>query len=173
MLIPTYVKVTAALSAITVAAFLIYQHGRTVADNEWKVEWSARDQRDESARADSEKRERLIEQSRREANDKISKDNQVRIDSIKTELDTANSRSSRLQQQADRLVRQIGSGKNSLDTCVASASSAAESSARVLANLFAMADSAAGRMAEIADQARTRGLACEATYRSLDQNGNY
>ena len=173
MLIPSYVKVVAALSALTVAAFLIHQHGRAEADAEWQAEWNARDSRDETARADSEKRERLLEQTRRESNEKISADNQLKLDNIKAELATANSKSNGLQQQADRLVRQIGSGKSSLDSCVASASSAAEKSARVLADLFAMADQTAGTMAEIADQARIRGLACEATYRSLTPNGNY
>lgn len=169
MLLPTKVKVIVAVVATLTAAFLLYQHGQSVANAQWQSEWKARDARDETARADSERKEREREQTWRKENEKISAESQLRIDSIKVELATANSMSSQLQQQTDRLVRQVGSGKNSLNTCVASASSAAEKSARLLADLFTAADETAGRMAEIADQARTRGLACETAYRSLTE----
>lgn len=152
------------------AFFGVYWYGGKVENAKWQAKWSERDTADIATRLQAENKARALEQSYQKTIEEITADGQQKIDSIKGLLDSANAQSVSVQQRADQLANKLASSSRGLNSCTAAASKAAADTARVLADVFSMADSAAGVLAEAAEQARTRGLTCEKAYDSLVAN---
>lgn len=159
-----------AVGLVFSALFGAYWYGGSVEKTKWEVKEAKRNTDDTAARLAAEAKARELELSYNLANQKVAADGQQKIDGIKSLLDSANAQSASVQQRADQLANKLASSSRSLNTCTSAASKAAADTARVLADVFSMADSAAGVLAEAAEQARTRGLTCEKAYDSLVAN---
>ena len=159
-----------AVGLVFSALFGAYWYGGSVEKTKWEVKEAKRNTDDTAARLAAENKARELELAYSIANQKVAADGQQQIDSIKVLLDSANAKSTSVQQRADQLANKLASSSRGLNSCTAAASKAAADTARVLADVFSMADSAAGVLAEAAEQARTRGLTCEKAYDSLVAN---
>jgi hypothetical protein len=116
----------------------------------------------QAAQAQAEVREE--EQRRQAAIDEVMTNAQEQINQAEADAVAAVSAADSLRDAADRLARELADTEASFSACTTAASEAAARNARVLADVFKRADERAGHLAQVADQARARGLACEASY---------
>jgi hypothetical protein len=151
------------------ALFGAYQHGATVTDAKWQTEWNARDARDAQAKADNEAAERTKEQAYQQSINKAVQDGQRIIDQATADAAAARNSADSLRGAADKLANRLAASEASGHSCTAAASKAAARAAAVLADVFKRADQRAGELAEVADQARARGVTCEMAYDGLQQ----
>jgi len=134
-----------------------FNHGSNKVESEWQVRWdkAVSDVREEQARVTT---ERIAEY---EQNLKVTQND---LDKANADLAASKRKSDSVQRAAETRVASI---KQSLGACTATASQTAAESARVLADVFKLADNAAGTMAANADQAISRGQSCERQYDSI------
>ena len=149
------------------AAIGIYHFGGSVKDVEWRARWNARDTRDAAAKADNEAAERDREQARQLSTNKAIQDGQRTIDQATADAVRARNSADSLRGAADDLAARLAASEASGNSCAAAASKAATRAAMVFADVFKRADQRAGDLAEVADQARARGVTCEQAYDSL------
>jgi hypothetical protein len=149
------------------ALFGAYHHGVTVTDAKWQTEWNARDAQDAQAKADNEAAERTKEQAYQQSINKAVQDGQRIIDQATADAAAARTSADSLRGAADSLANRLAASEASGHSCAAAASKAAARAAMVLADVFKRADQRAGDLAEVADQARSRGLTCEQAYDGL------
>lgn len=152
------------------AFFGFYWYGGKVESAKWQAKWSERDTADIATRLQAENKARALEQSYQKTIQEITANGQQEVESIKVRLVSANIESASVQQRANQLADKLAGSSRSLNSCTAASSKAAADTARMLADLFSQADTTAGIMAEVAEQARTRGLICEKAYDSLVAN---
>ncbi|POA73306.1 DUF2514 family protein [Pseudomonas sp. DP16D-R1] len=169
----TYAKAGAILLLIALAVGALYgayDHGLSVKDAEWQSAWSDRDVRDSRAKADNEAAERALEQARQLSINKAVQDGQRIIDQATADAAAARASADGLRGAVDDLTARLAASDASGHSCTAAASQAAARAAMVLADVLKRADQRAGELAEVADQARARGLTCEQAYLSLGEN---
>jgi septal ring factor EnvC (AmiA/AmiB activator) len=159
-----------AIGLVFSALFGAYWYGSSVEKTKWEAKEAKRNTDDTVARLAAEVKARELESAYNLANQKVAADGQQQIDSIKVLLDSANARSNSVQQRANQLADKLASSSRSLNSCTTASSKAAADTARILADVFSLADSAAGVLVEATEQARTRGLICEKAYDSLVAN---
>lgn len=152
------------------AFFGVYWYGGKVENAKWQAKWSERDTADIATRLQAENEARALEQSYQKTIEEITANGQQEVESIKVRLVSANIESASVQQRANQLAGKLASSSRSLNSCTTASSKAAADTARMLADLFSQADTAAGVMAEVAEQARARGLSCEKAYDGLVAN---
>lgn len=157
----------AALAVVLGALFGAYHHGASVTNEVWQSQWNARDTRDESAKAANEASERTKEQSRQQAINKVVQNGQIIIDTAVAAVAAANRESGGLRDDFSAAARRLAASEARGNSCTATASKTAAYYARVLPDVFRMADEAAGVMAANADQSRARGVTCEQAYDGL------
>ena len=157
----------AAVALVAAALFGTYHHGLSVKDTEWQSAWSDRDTRDVQAKAANEAAGREREQAYQQSINMAIQDGQRIIDQATTDAATARASADSLRGAADNLARRLATSEASGNSCTAAASKAAARAAAVLADVFKRADQQAGDLAEIADQARARGMTCEQAYDGL------
>jgi len=154
----------AALALVAGALFGAYHHGVSVTDATWKSAWAARDTLDAEARATNEAAERAKEQARQQSINKAIQDGQRTIDQATADAATARVSAVGLRGAADNLAARLAASEASGNSCTAAASKAAARAAMVLADVLKRVDQRAGDLAEVADQARARGVTCEQAY---------
>jgi len=161
----------AAVALVAAAQFGAYHHGVTVTDEKWQSDWYARDARDEEAKATNEAAERTREQAYQQSINKAVQDGQRIIDQVTA--DAAADRTSRngMQFAVDDLTRRLAASEAGGNSCTAAAGKAATRASMVLADVLKRADQRAGDLAEVADQARARGVTCERAYTALSAGG--
>ncbi|WP_223535547.1 DUF2514 family protein [Pseudomonas sp. GL-B-16] len=167
---PIWQRVLPFMVALTLVAgtlFGAYQHGVTVTDEKWQSEWNARDTQEAEARALNEATARAKEQAYQQSINKAVQDGQRIIDQATADATAARAAADGVQLAADNLARRLAASEAGGNSCTAAASKAATRAAMVLADVFKRADQRAGDLAEIADQARVRGLTCERAYDGL------
>ncbi|WP_236225616.1 DUF2514 family protein [Pseudomonas pseudonitroreducens] len=142
-----------------------WHEGRARLDAAWKSRWDEHEKQDQQAAAEFEARERAKEQRRQQSINKVIEDGQRNIDQVRADASAAADQ--RVRDAAAKYADRAAAAEAGRDSCTAAASQAAAKRARVLAELLGEADRLAGVYAEAADQARARGLACEAAYDSL------
>jgi len=157
----------AAVALVAAALFGAYHHGIAVTDSRWQAEWNARDARDAQARTDNEAAERAKEQARQLSMNKAIQDGQRTIDQATADAADAHASADSLRGAADNLAQRLAASEASGNSCAAAASEAASRAAVVLADVLKRADQRAGDLAEVADQARARGVTCEAAYGAI------
>jgi pyridoxal/pyridoxine/pyridoxamine kinase len=157
----------AALALVVGALFGAYHHGVTVTDAKWQGDWNARDTRDAEAKALNEAAERAKEQTRQLSINKAIQDGQQIIDQATADAAAARASADSLRGAADALAARLAASQASGNSCTAAASQAATRTAMVLADVLKRADQRAGELAEVADQARARGVTCEQAYDGL------
>ena len=159
----------AVLALVAGALFGAYHFGEGVKDAQWQSRWNDRDTADAQAKELNESTERAKEQARQASINKVVENGQVFIDTATAAVAAANRESGRVRDAADDLANRLAASEARGNSCTASASKAAAHAARVLADVFKLADERAGLMAADADQSRARGLTCEAAYDALMQ----
>jgi pyridoxal/pyridoxine/pyridoxamine kinase len=161
----------AAVLLVAGALFGAYHHGVSVTDAEWQSAWNDRNTWDALAKADNEAAERAKEQARQQSINKAIQDGQRTIDQATADAATARAAADSLRGAADAIAARLAASEASGNSCTAAASKAATSAAMVLAEVLKRADQRAGDLAEVADQARARGLTCEQAYDGLSGHG--
>jgi len=166
-LLPYIAAVMLVLGAAFGAAFGIYHHGLSVKDAEWQVRWNDRNTLDAKALAANATAERAKEQARQLSINKAIQDGQRTIDQATADAAAARASADGLRGAADNLAARLAASEASGHSCTAAASQAAARAAAVLADVLKRADQRAGELAEVADQARARGMTCEQAYDGL------
>ncbi|WP_350649523.1 DUF2514 family protein [Pseudomonas sp. HY13-MNA-CIBAN-0226] len=146
------------------ALFGAYHHGVSVTNATWQSQWSERDSRDAKAKSDNEAASRAQEQAFQQSINKAVQDGQRTIDQATADAADARAAADGLRGTADAIAARLAASQASGNSCIATASQAAARSAGVLADVLKRADQRAGDLAEIADQARARGITCEQAY---------
>ena len=141
-----------------------YSAGYGDADQHWREEWAQRDARDATALAQRQAEARAEEQRRQGEIDAIRKQASQQLAGVQADADRARAASRGLHDRADKLARQLAARERACGAGTPGRSEADTSSAVLLADLFRRADDRAGQLAKDADEARARGLACEAAY---------
>lgn len=152
------------------ALFGAYHFGGSVKDAERQVEWNARDARDAQAKAYNESAARAREQAYQQSINKAVQDGQRTIDHATADATAARASADSLRGAVDAITARLAASQARGNSCTAAASQAATRAAAVLADVFKRADQRAGDLAEVADQARARGLTCEQAYLPLESN---
>ncbi|VVP19402.1 hypothetical protein PS858_03727 [Pseudomonas fluorescens] len=160
----------AAIAVAAAALFGAYHHGLSVKDAEWQSQWSDRNTLDAKALAANDTRERAKEQAYQQSINKAVQDGQRNIDQLTADAATARATADSVRGAADSLVSRLAASEASGNSCTAAASKAATRAAMVLADVLKRADERAGGLAEVADQARARGVTCEQAFDGLTHN---
>lgn len=139
-----------------------YWAGSSVSDHDWSRKWDDAEQQAAQAQLDAVDAA-VVEYRRRvtELEKVTDETKQLLADAYNAARD-ADAESGRLQLALDDYVRR--SSTAAARPTVARECAAAATDNLVLADLFRRADKRAGELAAIADQAITRGLACERSY---------
>ena len=146
----------AAVLQVAGALFGAYHHGLSVKDAEWQSAWSDRDTRDVQAKAENEASARVREQAYQQS-----------INKAVADAATDRASSAGMRGAVDDLTRRLAASEASGHSCTAAASKAAARAATMLSDVLKRADQRAGELAEVADQARARGMTCEKAYDGL------
>ncbi|MBA6067703.1 DUF2514 domain-containing protein [Pseudomonas mosselii] len=157
------------LLAVVGSHWLVYQHGRSVERTEAAAASAQRDSGDRLAEVLGERGERAKEQQRADALEEVRAHAQEQRTIAEGAAAGAGAAGQRLRDEAGKLVATVGCPGQ--DPAVAARSEAARRAAMVLSDLLARADARAGELAAAYDRARVAGLACEASYVSLVQQG--
>lgn len=151
-----------------VVVFAIGSVGYRISDNAWQAKWDAHALADSEAVRIADAAERTKEQARQAAMNKVIQDGQQKIDSATADAAAHADATRGLHDTVDRLTGALADSEASGSACATDASKAATKAARVLADVFKLADQAAGVMARTADQALTRGSLCERAYDAVE-----
>lgn len=154
----------AVLAIVLGSLWLAFDHGQDTKDAEWQARWNGHLAEDSAKTAQAQAEQRAIEASRLQTITKVTQDAQQAIDRAHADAADAAAYAGSVQQAADRIAARLADSQASNSACTTAASKAAAEHARVLADVFKRADTRAGILAATADQARARGLACEAAY---------
>lgn len=141
-----------------------YSAGYGDADQHWREKWARRDARDATALAQRQAEARAEEQRRQGEIDAIRKQASQQLAGMQVDADRARAASRGLHDKADKLARRLADSERACGAGTPGRSEAETSGAVLLADLFRRADDRAGQLAKDADEARARGLACEAAY---------
>jgi bifunctional ADP-heptose synthase (sugar kinase/adenylyltransferase) len=162
-----FLPYVAAVLLVAAALFGAYHHGVSVTNATWQAQWNDRDTQDALAKAENEASARAQEQAYQQSINKAVQDGQRLIDQATTDAAAARNSADSLRGAADSLAASLAASQASGNSCTAAASKAATRAAMVLADVLKRADQRAGDLAEVADQARARGVTCEQAYEGL------
>lgn len=146
------------------ALFGAYHHGVTMTNAEWQVKWDARNTKDETATAAAELSARTLEQQRQQSADKVQRDATQKLEQARTDAASANAAADGLRQRVQQLLAASGSGSHST---VTGSCSTVTNPGNLLAVVLDKSVQRNRELAEVADIARVKGLACEAAYDAL------
>ncbi len=146
---------------------LMWGRGYHDANVKWEQRWAQRDAADAALQLQAEQDARAEEQRRVNAAQQVQAHAAQEIEKARTDADAAAAASGQLRDQLAKLQARLGSAAGTASTLAACAP--VTRAAGVLSDLLKRADQRAGSLAATADQARIRGLACEAQYDSLDR----
>lgn len=146
-----------------------YMAGYSRADAEWSLKWKQRDADDATALAERQAEARKEEQRRQGEINEIRKQTSQQLVAVQADVDRARTASRGLHDRAGKLARQLAERERICGAGTPGRSEAETSGAILLADLFRRADKRAGELAGEADEARARGLACEAAYDSISR----
>lgn len=148
---------------IAAVAFAVgFAAGHRTSDNSWQAKWANAERDAAAAQLNAVNAAVTQYKNRITSLEVISRETTKQLNTVKNDAAIADSAANSLQQQIDNYVRS-GSG-NSANSCTVAERAAAATRELLLAELLKRADSRAGELAKTADEARTRGLACEAEY---------
>ena len=166
-MMPSYWKPLLCVLVLFVVAAASWHEGSARSNAAWQAKWAKHLAADSESTTKAQSEQRTIEQSRQHSVDKVTQDAQRKIDRAQDDATAARAAADGLRDAAAKLATRLAASEAGRDSCAAAASKAAAESARVLADVLAEADRLAGVYAEAADQARVRGLACEAAYNGI------
>ncbi|UIA86022.1 DUF2514 domain-containing protein (plasmid) [Erwinia tracheiphila] len=161
------VLAVAVIAAITAFSHWRWQAGFNEAEGKWQQRWSQRDADDATALAKRQTETRNEEQRRQNEINEIQDRAAQRLAVVQADASTARAAADRLHNSAEILARRLADRERTCGAGTPGRSEAETSGAVLLAELFRRADARAGELAAAADEARTRGLACENAYNAL------
>lgn len=138
--------------------------GARQADAAWALKWQQRNTDDATALAKRQAEARTEERRRQGEIDAIEKRAEEQIAQAVADADHARTVADGLHDEAAKLAARLAASERARSTSVASKGTTGTTGSELLAELFRRADQRAGELAAIADQARLRGLTCEAAY---------
>ena len=141
--------------------------GAHQANTAWALKWKQRDADDATALAKRQAEARAEEQRRQGEIDAIERRAEGQIAQAVADADHARAVSDGLHDEAAKLAARLAASERARCAATASESATGTTGSELLAELFRRADQRAGELAAIADQARIRGLTCEAAYDAL------
>lgn len=144
-----------------------YTAGYSKANAEWALKWKQRDADDATALAKRQAEARAEEQRRQGEIDAIEKRTEGQIAQAAADADHARAVSDGLHDEAAKLAARLAASERARRAATASEGATGTTGSELLAELFRRADQRAGELAATADQARIRGLTCEAAYDAL------
>lgn len=149
--------------AIISAAWFSYEVGYQKSDLSWQARWNQAQADNEYALALLQAKNRELEQRGQNAVAKIATQTSQQLASAQADATAARSDADSLRKQVSDYANRL---RKSSAACNAGTTGTGSTGAdpRVLAELYSLADEAAQRMAEVAQQSRIRGLACERAY---------
>lgn len=159
----------AVVAAIAAFSHWRWQAGFNEAEGKWQQRWSQRDADDATALAKRQAEARNEEQRRQNEINEIRNSAAQRLAVVQADASTARAAADRLHNSAEILARRLADRERTCQSAPPGAGQAAGSGAVLLAELFRSADERAGELAAAADEARTRGLACERAYDALSR----
>lgn len=133
-------------------------------DNAWSLKWQQRDASDASALAKRQTSARAEEQRRQGEIDAIKKRAEGQVADAIADAERARTASDGLHDEAAKLAARLAASERACRAAIANRGATNTTGGELLAELFSRADQRAGELAAIADQARIRGLTCEAAY---------
>lgn len=162
------------VAGLVVAAIAAFSHWRwqagfNEAEGKWQQRWSQRDADDATALAKRQTEARNEEQRRQNEINEIRNSAAQQLAVVQADASTARAAADRLHNSAEILARRLADRERTCQSAPPGAGQAAGSGAVLLAELFRSADERAGELAAAADEARTRGLACERAYDALSR----
>lgn len=157
------------VSAIAAFSHWRWQAGFNEAEGKWQQRWSQRDADDATALAKRQTEARNEEQRRQNEINEIRNSAAQQLAVVQADASTARAAADRLHNSAEILARRLADRERTCQSAPPGAGQAAGSGAVLLAELFRSADKRAGELAAAADEARTRGLACERAYDALSR----
>lgn len=162
------------VAGVVVAAIAAFSHWRwqagfNEAEGKWQQRWSQRDADDATALAKRQTEARNEEQRRQNEINEIRNSAAQQLAVVQADASTARAAADRLHNSAEILARRLADRERTCQSAPPGAGQAAGSGAVLLAELFRSADERAGELAAAADEARTRGLACERAYDALSR----
>ncbi|ELV7528469.1 DUF2514 family protein [Edwardsiella ictaluri] len=162
-LIKRYWPLLSIAIAIISAAWFSYEVGYQKADLTWQSRWNQSQAENEHTLALLQAKNRELEQRGQNAVAKIATQTSQQLASAQADATAARSDADSLRKQVADYASRLRKSSASCNTG-ASGAGAPGSDPRVLSELYSLADEAAQRMAEAAQQSRIRGLACERAY---------
>lgn len=153
--------------AVGLFSHIRWKAGYAEADAHWAARWNERDALEARLLAKRQQEAREEEKRRQEAVDAISTQALEQIAQAKHDAAVARTAADSLHRKAKQYAVRLAARERTCRAGTPGGSQTETASARVLAELFARADERAGKLAEIADEARARGQACEASWEAL------
>ncbi len=154
-----------ALAIVLGSLYGAYHHGASVTQAAWDKQVSDDKAVAEKARADAEQAARAEEQRRLAAAQQVQAHAIQELDKARADADLATAGASQLRDQLAKLQTRLGG--SATDSTLATRSASATRAAMVLSDLLERANQRATVLAKTADQARIRGMTCEAHSDSL------
>lgn len=143
--------------------------GARQANTDWALKWKQRNADDATALAKRQAEARAEEQRRQGEVDAIEKRAEGQIAQAAADADHARAVSDGLHDEAAKFAARLAASERARRAATASGGATDITGSELLAELFRRADKRAGELAETADQARIRGLTCEAAYDALTE----
>jgi hypothetical protein len=163
--------ISAVFLSISVLAFSHWRYlaGFTTAELKWQQRWNQRDVFDAQSLEKGQRKAREEEQRRQGEIDAIREKAEQELAVVKADVDSARATAASLHKKSAKLARSLAARERTCRTKTTGTSTPNGNNAIMLSELFRLADERAGMLAEYADNARARGLACEAAYDALCQ----
>lgn len=155
------------LVVMLIALIAGYISGQKASNTSWEAKWSQRDTADVTARAAQESANRLIEQERQQAIAEVSQNAEHQLRVAQTDAAAAHDAAGRLQQSLDTVQRKLQRSESAYRAGLAGKCEAESRAAVLFAELLSESVERNRQLAATADDARVRGLACEAAYEAV------
>lgn len=142
------------------------------ADKSWQLEWAKRDKADSDAREQRQESERAEEQRRQSAANQAAKDADEDNKQLKADAISAKRSADGLRQQLSQLRQQFADSETGKLSSAASSSASKSQVIILLTELLSESSEAAGEYAKEADRAYGAGRTCERIYDSVRTSNN-
>lgn len=147
--------------------FGAYSCGASNENTRWQAEWNARDARDKDAVNKAADESINKEQSAQQSVNEVSQNAAVEISKIGAAGDDLAAAGAGLRESAAKLA---SNSEVSCDTGAAKRGASTTRAAMVLSELLGSAEKRLSELAKLYDEARVRGLACEASYARVQRD---
>jgi len=147
--------------------FGAYSCGVSNEDARWQAEWNARDARDAQAAEKASRDSRQKEQAAQQSVTEVSQNASAELDKLETSSADLTAAGAGLRESANKLA---SNSEVSCDTSAAKRGASTTRAAMVLSELLGRAEKRLSELAGLYDEARVRGMACQASYERIQRD---